>query len=92
MAGDWQLKMLLFSFWVHFGSTLEVFGWISGTIGFTLGAHWVQLCYFGAAGVTLGDFKLHFGRTWKLLGSVSRSLDVTLDASGMQIGCCRLSG
>ena len=38
VAGDWWLGTCFRDIWSHFGTTLEVFGWVLGTIGITLGA------------------------------------------------------
>ena len=67
-------KMVLLTCWFLFSSILGVFGWILGTPGLTMGAHWVLLDYIVAAGVTFGACKLHFGRSWELLDSILSSL------------------
>ena len=80
MAGDWCLGSCFRYIWSHFGTTLEVFGWVLETIGLTLG-HWTPL---GIRGITCGATWLHFGRSWELLGFILESLGFILGGLGFQ--------
>ena len=58
---DWRLKVLFFTFRLHYGSILGVFAWILGASGLRLGLDWVQWFRIGVLGVTSGVSRLHFG-------------------------------
>ena len=89
---DWWLKMHFFTFRLHFESILEVFGWILGAPGLTVGSDWVPWLQIGVLGVTFGASRLHFGWAWEVLDCLWTSFGATLGASSIQNGRCRRPG
>ena len=88
---DYRLKVRFFTFWLQFGDILDVFGWILGAPGLTVGSNWAPWVYVGPLGVTFGASRLHFGWALELLDCLWRSVSVTLmprvskmDAAGDQ--------
>ena len=48
VVGNGGRRYNLFTFRLHFGSILEVFGWILAAPGFRLGSDWVQIGHHGS--------------------------------------------
>ena len=73
---DWRLKMFFFIFWVHFGSTLGVFGWILGAPGLRLGSDWAQIGHNGSKFGIWSPFGCLQAALWEAWGAPRSPLEV----------------
>jgi hypothetical protein len=65
VADDWWLAEVFFSsdLWIHFGTTLEIFGQILVTTVFAFSAPLMPMGYFGGRRDVFGALRLHFRRS-----------------------------